>query len=121
MTLQDWAREQQALAGDGRSVSRPSAPKTAIRVAEVLPFAEKAFAAKLEGIAEKIAEAMPGKIDAAGLSQQAVAMAVLIDKARLLRGQPGVITQNVAENLSDDDLLGIASGSRPRTAETAQS
>jgi hypothetical protein len=45
------------------------------------------LALKLESIAHSIVEHMPGKIAKASLSQSAVALGIVIDKVRILRGQ----------------------------------
>jgi transposase-like protein len=57
----------------------------------------------LEAVAWKLLDSIPEKIARAPLNQTATALGIALDKARLLRGEPTNITQDLA-GLSDDEL-----------------
>ncbi len=97
-TLISWLKEQQRAAPVGQ-VSDPSdtllTPKKEA-VAERLPAAERLLAEKLDRIAGEMADGLTSeKIEKASVAQLAVAMAVVIDKARLLRGKATSINENL--------------------------
>lgn len=66
------------------------------------------LAAKLEDVAHRLADAMPAKIQAAGLQQVAVSLGISVEKARLLKGEPtsisGVPFPLDLEKLTDEQL-----------------
>jgi hypothetical protein len=93
--------EQDMLAPIER-VSKPSTPTSAgastppptpkkegvaVQAAALLPAATASLLEKLDAIADKIADAMPGKIGNATLAQAGTALGIVIDKALLLRGK----------------------------------
>jgi transposase-like protein len=57
---------------------------------------KKALAEQLEEIAEKLAEAIPGKVGDATLQQTATSLGIVVDKMQLLRGQPTNITDDAS-------------------------
>jgi hypothetical protein len=58
----------------------------------------------LEGVAWKLLDALPGKVEKASLSHTATAMGIAIDKCRLLRGEPTAINRQEMDDLSDAEL-----------------
>lgn len=57
---------------------------------------KESLADKLEGIAYKLADAMPDKIEEATLQQIATSIGITIDKMRLLREEPTNISKSLA-------------------------
>lgn len=101
---EDKANAMTALAANGGNVSLTATqlgiPKQTIHhwvkhgTAPQPSDAKKSdLAAKLDEVAHQLADAMPGKIEKAGLQQVAVSLGITIEKARLLRDQPTSITQ----------------------------
>jgi transposase-like protein len=80
----------------------------------------KALDRKLEDLAHRLVDALPGKIDRATLAQAAVALGIAIEKMRLLREQATDI--NADANLSDDERLAriVAILDRARERRTRQ-
>lgn len=58
------------------------------------------LADKLEAVAHAIVDGMPGKVDKASLKDAAAALAIVIDKMRLIRGET-----TSAPGLSDEDRM----------------
>jgi transposase-like protein len=57
---------------------------------------ERCMAEKLEELAHKVVDLMPSKLEAATLSQCAVALGIIIDKMRLLREESTAINETAA-------------------------
>lgn len=80
MTLRDWAAARKLW---------PSVD------AERVEDAKRDLAEALERVAWQLLDAIPGKIEAASLAQVATGMGIAIDKARLIRGEPTVVSEDV--------------------------
>jgi hypothetical protein len=76
-TLHNWA--------SGQFLS----PKVAVRYGVI----KKTLSEKLEDVAHKIIDAIPGKLDGASLKDLGTTLAQVIDKMRLLREEPTAIKQ----------------------------
>lgn len=59
------------------------------------------LAERLEDIAHKIVDGMPNAIAGANLQQQAMAVAIMVDKAQLLQGKPTGINENRGDSPAD--------------------
>jgi transposase-like protein len=112
-TLQDWAkgaamapvsaevpdRSASAFFGAGRM---PNESRSVAREAAAeAPAACASLATKLEAIAHRIADVIPGKIESASLQQLSVSLGIAIEKMRLLRGQA---TEIRCDELTDEQL-----------------
>ncbi len=69
-------------------------------VSELRQVKKGDLADRLEEIAHKLVEAIPGKIGSAPLKEVAVALGIAVEKSRLLREKPTSITQ---ETVSEDE------------------
>jgi transposase-like protein len=96
-TLRKWSRSVPPAGG-----AQECAQKSAVS-AEAVGRAGVSLAEKLDGLAHKLADAMPDKIPDATLSQTAVSLGVAIDKARLLRGEATSIN-DTRQRLSLEDF-----------------
>lgn len=77
------------------------------------------LADRLEAIAWKLADAIPGKIPATGLQQLATTLGIVVDKMQLLRNRPTTI--NRAERATDDDLGSLTDDELERRLAEARS
>jgi transposase-like protein len=99
-TLRRWLEEQQA-APPAPSVATPKKEPsdTPPTLAALVPVVAGKLADKLEAIAHRIADVMPGKIEASSLPQLAVSLGITIEKMRLLREQ----ATSIGKDLTDDE------------------
>ena len=65
---------------------------------------KQGLADRLEGLAHRLVDAIPGKIAEADLKQLSVSLGIALDKMRLLREQP---TSIEGHDLSDDEKLAM--------------
>lgn len=83
------------------------------------------LADRLEQVAWQLADAIPGKLDAAPLQQVATALGIVVDKLRLLRNEPTSISKTQGagtddlRDLSDDELERRAAELRGRIEQAA--
>jgi transposase-like protein len=113
-TLETWVlRSRQAAVAETGGGVIAAEKKVAETVAETpsavspaaLALAKAGLADKLEGIAQRIADAMPDKIEKAGLQQCAVSLGITVEKMRLLREQPTQISDDhVNHNFTFEQL-----------------
>ena len=87
------------LAGTARQLGMPrktlaewAAGRTPPGMADLRQQKRGDLATELEGIAYKLVEAMPGKIEGANLQQLATSLGIAVDKVQLLKGKPTSIT-----------------------------
>lgn len=73
---------------------------------------------KLEEIAYALADAIPGKIDAASLQTIAVSLGITIDKLRLLKGEATEVTEVRGSDARRELAERIARLTTPRPSET---
>jgi len=65
------------------------------KVAQEFGVVRDSLSAKLEDAANKMVDAMPGKIEGASLKDLSATLAQVIDKMRLLREEPTAITESI--------------------------
>jgi hypothetical protein len=80
-TLQQWRK--------GRDVAGLTA--------DMQSFANMELSDKLDAVAHKLADAIPGKIEKAPLNHITTSLGIAIDKRNLLKGQPTSITERRSE------------------------
>ena len=85
-TLEDWSK--------GRGVCSA--------VADIRQEKKQDLADRLEDLAHRLVDAIPGKVAQADLKQLGVCLGIAVDKMRLLREQP---TSIEGHDLSDDERL----------------
>lgn len=85
-TLEAWRLEIKPPDSESAASPRHRQPKTVVSV-DAYERAAGQLDEKLESIAHRLADLIPGKIDGASLQQCAVSLGIAIEKMRLLREQ----------------------------------